>query len=161
MKKSTDKTNKTSIQNIVRPVMQLRASLDRISTLALRKHIGFGISHFRILYVLNFKTEMSQKDIADYWDVTEASVSRQVNILRQKGLVEKKPSTRLTPKGKKTLDDALAHATLTFEHVFKEVTEEDRKQAAMLLEKLSVDARKYLEMIDESTRKAHGIKNKK
>ena len=154
-------THKTSIQNIVRPVMQLRASLDRISSLSLRKKMGFGISHFRILYVLNFKKEMNQRDIADYWDVTEASVSRQVNILRQKGLVEKKPSTHLTVKGKKALDDALAHATAAFEEVFEKITEAERKHAVTILEKLSADAKKYLEMIDENTRKAHGIKNKK
>ncbi len=113
------------------------------------------------MYVLNFKKEMSQKDIADYWDVTEASVSRQVNILRQKGFVEKKPSTHLTLKGKKVLDDALSHATATFEEVFEGVTDTERKHAVALLEKLSADARKYLEMVDEGTRKAHGIKSKK
>src|ERR1035437_804131 len=152
MNKKTAEKPITSIQEIIRPVMQLRALLDRISTIALRKKMGFGISHFRILYVLAFKTNMTQRDIADYWDVTEASISRQVNILREKGLVEKKPSTALTPKGRKTLDEALRQATITFENVFSEVRESDRKNAVTILGRLSSDAKKYLSIFDETAK---------
>jgi DNA-binding MarR family transcriptional regulator len=119
--------------------MQLRACLDRVSTGVLRKKMGFGVSQFRILYVLANKPEMTQKVIADFWDVTEASVSRQVGILARQGFVVKKShasqGAAITVKGKKALDTAMKHISTSFEKIFSDVSDSERKKTAELLEK--------------------------
>ena len=124
------------INAVIRPVMQLRAGLDRVSTAVLRKEMGFGVSQFRILYVLAFKPDISQKDIADFWDVTEASVSRQVGILEKRGYVTRKPKTTISPAGKKALDKAMEHVSVVFEKIFKDIDPIEREKIASLLEKL-------------------------
>ena len=126
------------IHSVIRPVMQLRACLDRVSSAVLRKKMGFGASQFRILYVLANKPEMTQKVIADFWDVTEASVSRQIGILAAQGLVTKKglgsQGAALTPKGKKALDSAMTVTSEAFEKIFEDVSDGDRRKTAELLE---------------------------
>jgi DNA-binding MarR family transcriptional regulator len=128
------------IVDVIRPVMQLRAGLDRISTFVLRKKMGFGVSQFRILYVLAYKPHITQKDIADFWDVTEASVSRQMNILEKRGFIGRKKlklsKPSISPTGKKALDQAMRHTTQSFEKIFKDIGTTDRKTIARLLEKL-------------------------
>ena len=124
------------INNVIRPVMQLRAGLDRVSSIVLRKKMGFGVSQFRILYVLAFKPEISQKDIADFWDVTEASVSRQVSILEKQGLVSRSSKTMISSKGKKALTKALKYLNATFEKIFVGIPDADRRTVARLMENL-------------------------
>src|ERR1700679_3430687 len=141
----TSKQAKTPIHSVVRPIMQLRACLDRVSTAVLRKKMGFGVSQFRILYVLANKPEMTQKVIADFWDVTEASVSRQIGILVRQGLAVKKAKSGIiiTPKGKKALDMAMDEVAGAFERIFKEISDSDRKHAAELLENFVEKIRKH------------------
>ena len=141
------------IVEIIRPVMQLRAGLDRISTFVLKKKMGFGVSQFRILYVLAYKPHITQKNIADFWDVTEASVSRQMSILEKRGFIKRKSALNgiatqgqqkksklskaaISPAGKKALDWALRYTTESFENIFRDIDSADRKTIARLLEKL-------------------------
>lgn len=140
---SRETTTSVSIVNVIRPVMQLRAGLDRVSTLILRKKMGFGVSQFRILYVLAYKPHITQKDIADFWDVTEASVSRQMSILEKRGFIRRnangkreKSRPAISPAGKAALDRALKYTTESFEKIFKDISPGDRKTAVELLEKL-------------------------
>lgn len=140
MTSRTTTTSNVPIVNVIRPVMQLRAGLDRISTLVLRKKMGFGVSQFRILYVLAYKPHITQKDIADFWDVTEASVSRQMSILEKRGFIEREKSRlskpTISPAGKVALDRAMKYTTESFEKIFREISSEDRGTIADLLEKL-------------------------
>ena len=111
---SSKKISNVPIVNVIRPVMQLRAGLDRISTFVLKKKMGFGVSQFRILYVLAYKPHITQRYIADFWDVTEASVSRQMNILEERGFIKRNsmnkgkksrlPKPVISPAGKKAVD---------------------------------------------------------
>ncbi len=138
------KTLKTPIHSVIRPIMQLRACLDRVTSSVLRKKMGFGVSQFRILYVLANKPEMTQKVIADFWDVTEASVSRQIGILIKGGFAVKKgQSPTITPKGKKALDTAMREVTAAFEKIFKDIRDDDRRHTAELLENFIGKIRKH------------------
>jgi DNA-binding MarR family transcriptional regulator len=141
----TSKQAKTPIHSVIRPIMQLRACIDRVSTAVLRKKMGFGVSQFRILYVLANKPEMTQKVIADFWDVTEASVSRQIGILIRQGLALKKAKNGIiiTPKGKKALDMAMDETAEAFEKIFRDISDSDRKRAAELLEDFIEKIRSY------------------
>jgi len=135
---------KTPIHSVIRPIMQLRSCMDRVTSGVLRKKMGFGVSQFRILYVLANKPEMTQKVIADFWDVTEASVSRQIGILAGQGLAAKKAGgMAITPKGKKALDAAMKEITTAFEKIFKDISDGDRRRTAELLENFMEKIKNY------------------
>ncbi len=137
MKKRKPTTaRRVPIRNIIQPVMKLRMKLDRIINVTLQKKMGFGISQFRILVGLELRPEMSQKDIADFWDITEASVSRQVSILEKSGLVTRAPRIAITALGTGTVAKARTAVDIVFENIFKNITDKKRAAAAELLEEL-------------------------
>lgn len=57
----------------------------------LQEQLGIGLSQFKILMVVEWNPRVQQKTIADSLGQTEASISRQVKILKQKGLLATKP----------------------------------------------------------------------
>ena len=116
--------------------MKVRAKLDRITNLTLRKEMGFGASQFRILMALTMRPDISQKEIAEYWDVTEAAVSRQISLLERRGWVHRKPTMSVTPLGTATLAKARSIMEKVFEHIFKEIPDKKRKAAATIFEDL-------------------------
>lgn len=67
------------------------SSLDQHSDYVLREKLGIGLSQFRILLVLLSEDGQNQISIADNLDQTEASISRQIKILKGKKLVEVRP----------------------------------------------------------------------
>ncbi len=140
MKATVKASVKTPIDTVIRPVMQLRAGLDRVTCMVLREKMGFGVSQLRILYVLAFKPDITQKNIADFWDVTEASVSRQIRVLEKKGFISRSTATSakpsLSPAGKQALDTAMKYTQATFEKIFKDISSSERKSVAHILEKL-------------------------
>ena len=127
----------TPISTVTRPLMKLRARLDRISTLALRTEMGLGYSQYRILLGLSIRPDITQKYIADFWDVTEASVSRQVKILEKNKLIERsKNHMLLTTLGKKTLAKAKMMVDGVFEEIFADVDDTNRKHLTTSIEGL-------------------------
>lgn len=116
--------------------MKLHMRLDRIINLKLQEHMGFGISQFRILIGLQLRPEMTQKDIADFWNITEASVSRQVKILEKQHWLVRTSRIAITPLGTKTIEKARAVIDEIFEKIFINVDDKKRKAAATLLESL-------------------------
>lgn len=81
--------------------------LDRQSDQLLQNALGIGFSQFKILLALKWHENVQQRTIAEYLGQTEASVSRQIKLLQQHGLLESTVSprnrrehiTRLTAKG--------------------------------------------------------------
>jgi DNA-binding MarR family transcriptional regulator len=53
----------------------------------LQEQLGIGLSQYRILSALEWTPRVQQKTIADNLGQTEASISRQVALLSQKGLL--------------------------------------------------------------------------
>ncbi|MEO7364241.1 MAG: MarR family winged helix-turn-helix transcriptional regulator [Candidatus Saccharimonadales bacterium] len=53
----------------------------------LQEQLGIGMSQYRILTALEWTPRVQQKTIADNLGQTEASISRQVSLLAQKGLL--------------------------------------------------------------------------
>jgi DNA-binding MarR family transcriptional regulator len=62
--------------------------LDADSDQVLQERLGLGFAQFKILLVLESREGISQKQIADQLSQTEASISRQIRLLSQKGFVE-------------------------------------------------------------------------
>jgi DNA-binding MarR family transcriptional regulator len=88
--------------------------LDRQSDQVLQERLGIGFSQFKILMVLKWHTGILQKRIADHLGQTEASISRQIKLMTEMGLLQSRvtPTNRrehaatLTTKGDRVAEEA-------------------------------------------------------
>lgn len=120
----------------------LSAVFTRESDQILQEQLGIGFSQYKIMTTLAENPASQQKHIAFNLGQTEASISRQVKLLKNKGMLESKVNpnnrrehlTRLTPKGQRVADAAQNvlknYQTGSLEHMHS-------KQQAQLLELLA------------------------
>lgn len=88
---------------------------DRQSDQVLQERLGIGFSQFKILMALQWHEGVQQRHIAEYLGQTEASISRQIRLMMDKGLLHSKVSpsnrrehiTTLSAKGVKLADEAM------------------------------------------------------
>lgn len=117
------------------------SSLDKHSDFVLREKIGIGLSQFRVLLVLLYEDGQNQISIADNLEQTEASISRQVSILRGKKLVEVRPrpdSKReklvfITGKGLMLGESGLSILNSYHQPLFRDISEQDQKALKKIL----------------------------
>lgn len=82
----------------------------------LQEQLGIGSSQYRILVALEQSPYIQQKELAGMLGQTEASISRQIGLLNQKGLVatrldkanKRKHMSALTPIGMQLVESATA-----------------------------------------------------
>lgn len=65
----------------------LAAVISKQSDQVLQEQLGIGLSQYKILMVLEWNPRVQQKAIADSLGQTEASISRQISLLKEKGLL--------------------------------------------------------------------------
>ncbi len=117
--------------------------LARQSDQVLQEQLGIGFSQFKILMVLQWNPSIRQRQIADRLGQTEASISRQIGLLKEEGLLvtQLNPNNRrehitiTTAKGERITDKAMEilnryHGPM-FDHL-------DEKQREKLLETLKI-----------------------
>lgn len=85
-------------QTIEYALHQLSFILDRQSDEALRSALSVGYSQFKILMAAKHRSGLKQSDIASYLGQTEASVSRQIKIMKSDGLI----SVRIDPGNRRS-----------------------------------------------------------
>jgi DNA-binding MarR family transcriptional regulator len=68
-------------------IQHLAAVMGRQSDQVLQEQLGIGLSQFKILMVLEWNPRIQQRAIADSLGQTEASVSRQIKLLKAKRLL--------------------------------------------------------------------------
>src|SRR5579871_5971468 len=68
-------------------IQHLAAVMGRQTDQILQEQLGIGLSQYKILMVLEWNPRIQQKAIADSLGQTEASISRQVKLLKTKGLL--------------------------------------------------------------------------
>jgi len=132
------------MRTILVPIFRLVFFLDKITDNILNKELRIGLSQFRILMVLAKHPESSQRTIAEFWNITEASANRQITNLSREKLITKKVNPRskrehlltLTSAGKEKIDRAISLMDKLFEKKFKTVEAKDRKLLADLLQNL-------------------------
>ncbi len=73
------------------------AMLSRQSDQILQERLGIGMSQLRILAMLEHEPNVQQRKLADRLGQTEASISRQIKLLREKGLL----TVAVNPKSKR------------------------------------------------------------
>ena len=117
--------------------------LDKRADRELQDKLGITFSQFKIVTAIDHK-DVSQKDIASYWDMTEAAVSRQIELLLEKHIVakeENKDNRRehkltLTQSGKKLLDQGQEVIERGLEDIYNTLTKEERDTVNGVLQKL-------------------------
>ena len=123
---------------------QLVFILDRQSDEALHSNLGTGFSQFKILMAAKHSVGLKQNDIASHLGQTEASVSRQIKLMKADGLLSVlvDPNNRrarsivLTDKGAdlgKRCVEVLEHTHST---VFGSLSFSEQKLMRELLERL-------------------------
>ncbi|GAC1388126.1 MAG: hypothetical protein NVS1B7_7470 [Candidatus Saccharimonadales bacterium] len=78
--------------NIGYLLQHLAAVLSKQSDQALQEQLGVGLSQFKILMALQYHPQMQQRQIAEALGQTEASISRQIRLMVDKGLLESRVS---------------------------------------------------------------------
>ena len=118
--------------------------MDKIGDQSLQKNVNITFSQFRILLAINHKENLSQRDIAEFWDMTQAAVSRQVEILIKKKLVTRKDNKdnrrehvlNLTVEGENLLTKASVALDTEYHSVYKVISEEEQSIMSRNLDKL-------------------------
>jgi DNA-binding MarR family transcriptional regulator len=83
--------------NLAYLMQHLAAVMGRQSDQLLQEQLGIGLSQFKILMVLEWNPRIQQRAIADSLGQTEASISRQIKLLRGKKLLQ----TKLDPQNRR------------------------------------------------------------
>lgn len=121
--------------------------LGRQSDQVLQERLGIGFSQFKILMILSWRDNVQQRMIADKLGQTEASISRQIKLLQDDGLlrVSISPENRrqhiiqLTSKGERLAEKAMQALNDYYAPVF-----------AQLSEKQQLDLRETLTLINDT-----------
>ena len=128
--------SQTAISTVISPVMKLKLRIDRIMSVTLKQEMSMSAAQFRMLFAITSHPAITQKEIAAFWDVTEASVSRQIKLLERKGFISRTPKLTITASGQKTLTQGKTILDDIFEKIFKDVSDADRQKIASLTETL-------------------------
>lgn len=73
--------------NIAYRIHHVASLLERRAEQLLQEQFGIGFSQFKILMALKWKTNVQQRQIAESLGQTEASVSRQIKMMHEQGLL--------------------------------------------------------------------------
>ncbi len=127
--------------NIGYLLQHLAFTMARQNDQLLQEQIGLGFSQFKILMVLQRNPSTQQRDIAESLGQTEASISRQIKLMHDMGLLQtqispenrRKHLTTLTTKGERLSEEALRILNKYHGPMFASLTE---KQQERLMETL-------------------------
>lgn len=129
-------------------VQHLSAVMARQSDQLLLEQLGIGFSQFKILMVLQSNPDIQQKQIAETLGQTEASISRQIKLLTQKGLLatrlrpenKREHLTSLTPRGVRFADEAMRIIRKYQALVLEGVSDKSKQQLVDLLSDVHIRA---------------------
>lgn len=113
----------------------------RQSDQILQEQLGIGFSQFKILLMLQNGVGIQQKQIAQMLGQTEASISRQIKLLSDQGMLTSEVSpqnrrehiTRLTGKGIRISDKAMEILNNYHAPIFSRLSERQQHQLRELL----------------------------
>ncbi len=137
--------------------------LDKQADVVLKDQFGIGFSQFKILMVIRHKPGLLQRTVAAYLGQTEASVSRQIKLLSEKGYIASKRNAKnkrehivmLTSEGERVSTEL--KQTLT-SYQFPAFAHLSAKQVSNLIEALQHIHQRACSNLDSSG--CHGESNK-
>jgi len=111
---SDPSSSRNSPQSIDFFIQHVATLLARQSDQVLQEQLGVGLSQFKILRTLEVNPRIQQRQIADLLGQTEASVSRQIKLLKAKHMIasavnpinRREHLTTLLPRGIRVLEAA-------------------------------------------------------
>lgn len=117
------------------------STLSRQADQVLQERLGIGLSQYRIMMVLQWNPSIRQRDIANNLGQTEASISRQIKLMHENGLLQTtvSPSNRrehittLTRKGERLADEASAVLNQYHAPIFEGLSEKQQRQLGVSL----------------------------
>jgi len=138
----------SSASNIGILLHHLAFNLDHQSDQILQEQLGVGFAQFKILLALQVNPVVGQRELANSLSQTEASVSRQMKLLRSKGIVMSKINSKnkrqhltlITTKGQRVREAA---AALLEKQYKKDFAILDNKAQLRLLEDLTKMTKKF------------------
>jgi len=119
--------------------------LTRVADRTLQECCGFGVTQFKILWMLHSHQEgVLQTTIANWLSQTEAAVSRQVGLLSEQGLIDKQvdPENRrnhiimLSDDGKKFAENAMTALMKEYKPFFAVLSGKEQAGLNVMLEKI-------------------------
>lgn len=122
-------------------------ALLRQSDQVLKERLGIGVAQYKILQTLEAHAQLQQRALADYLGQTEASISRQVKLLDEKGLITTRVNpqnrrehlTALTPKGIKLTQAAEEVMKMYQESVIAKLGDKTAQRFAEILGLLHIE----------------------
>jgi len=131
--------------NTIGYLLQHTASLmAKHSDQVLQEQLGIGFSQFKILRTLQTSPHVKQRDIACNLGQTEASISRQVKLMVEQGLLRsiippenhRQHLMAVTPKGERLTDAAITVLTRYHAPSFAALTAKQQEQLLAALDLL-------------------------
>lgn len=127
--------------NIGYLLQHLAFTMSRQNDQILQERLGIGFSQFKILMVLERNPHIQQRQIADALGQTEASISRQIRLMVDKGLLQSTVSpqnrrehiTTPTNKGVRLTEEAMVILNGFHAPMFERFSENDREQLLKVL----------------------------
>ncbi|EKD85595.1 MAG: hypothetical protein ACD_37C00681G0005 [uncultured bacterium] len=118
--------------------------MDKVADSALRQKLNITLSQFLILMSIKKNPNITQIQVADFLEQTQAAVSRQIDVLKNKKLIEitKNQDNRrenlLSPTsvGQKTFTEANEVLHKTFDDLYKVMSEKEKDHLEKSLDKL-------------------------
>lgn len=121
---------------VVYLVEHLSAVLSKQADHLLQNQVGIGMSQYKVLMILEWNPRVQQRIIAKSLGQTEASISRQIKLLKNRGLLIAKPDpanrrkhiTTPTPKGMQITEAANDILRRNFGSEFSSMDDEQATQ---------------------------------
>jgi len=123
---------------------KIGALMERASDQVLFDEFGIGFSQFKILFALQHHQDVQQKQIAHFLGQTEASVSRQIKLMKSAKFIEirlgsddkKKHHITLTARGSGVAKDALGILNAHYEPILAVLSAHEQLDLAPKLSKI-------------------------
>ena len=122
-------------------LQHLAFTLAKQSDQVLQEQLGIGFSQFKILMALQWNPHTQQRHIAESLGQTEASISRQIKLMHDKGLLQSTVSPRSrrehittpTSKGLKLTEAALEVLNNYHRPMFEKLSDKQQEQLRQAL----------------------------
>lgn len=130
--------------NIGYLLQHLAFTMSRQNDQILQERLGIGFSQFKILMVLERNPHIQQRQIAERLGQTEASISRQIKLMIDKGLLQSTISPRNrrehittpTSKGIRLAEEAVVALNSYHSPMFERFSEKQRDQLLEVLKSM-------------------------
>ncbi len=134
--------------DVITKIQRLAFRIERHADQILLEKLGIGFSQFRIIHELERNPKAKQNQIARALGQTEASISRQVKIMRADRLMitsinpsnKREHITTLTPKGIRIKDAATESLEKLYKNIIEDLSVKDLDRLNKIIDIISLKA---------------------